>query len=189
MLRRLRLGNLRKLSRHRCGPILPDDDAGREYLRELLLVISVGPNADVRMPKAIEVWAPWIGQQEAIELIDDINRTPIWQRKPDGKVLGERLRVINAHRERLKLWTIAACDMTQEEVQEWRKAKHKEPQVTATARRQVTGVQYQPDKALGCPRHQPPYLVSLPWHNFVRRARKPWHNFVRDKAYKSRARI
>ena len=123
MLRRLRLGNLRKLSRHRCGPILPDDDAGREYLRELLLVISVGPNADVRMPKAIEVWAPWMGQQEAIDLIDDIKRTPIWQRKPNGKVLGDRLRVTNAHREWLKLWTIAACDMSEEQAQEWRKPR------------------------------------------------------------------
>jgi hypothetical protein len=128
MLRRLRLGNLRKLSRHRCGPILPDDDAGREYLRELLLVISVGPNAAVRMPKAIEVWAPWMGQQEAVELVDDINRTPIWQRKPNGKVIGDRLQVINAQRERLKLWTIAACDMSQEQAQEWRKAKHRERQ-------------------------------------------------------------
>jgi len=34
--------------------------------------------------------------------------------------------VTNAHRERLKLWTIAACDMSQEEAQEWRKAKERE---------------------------------------------------------------
>src|SRR5262249_3449530 len=67
-----------------------------------------------------------MGQQEAIQLIDDINRTPIWQRKPDGKVLGGRLRVTNAHREWLKLWTIAACDMSQEEAQEWRKDKNRE---------------------------------------------------------------
>jgi len=37
MLRRLRLGNLRTLFRHRYGPTLPDDDAGRAELRELLL--------------------------------------------------------------------------------------------------------------------------------------------------------
>jgi len=39
LLRRLRLGELRKLLRDRCGSVLPDDDAGREYLRELLLPI------------------------------------------------------------------------------------------------------------------------------------------------------
>jgi hypothetical protein len=126
MLRRLRLGNLRKLFRHRYGPILPDDDAGRAELRELLLPISVSANADRKMPKTIELWAPWMGQQEALALIDDINRTPIWQRKPDGKMLGDRLRATNAQRERLKLWTIAACDMSEEEARKWRKAKERE---------------------------------------------------------------
>jgi len=42
-LRKLRLGDLRKLLRDRNGPILPDDDAGRDYLHELLLPISLGP--------------------------------------------------------------------------------------------------------------------------------------------------
>src|SRR5262249_34193994 len=105
---------------------LPDDDAGREDLRELLLPISVGPNADLKMPKAIELWAPWMPRDGAERLIDDINRTPIWQRKPNAKELGERLRVTNAQRERLRLWTIAACDMSQEEAQEWRGAKDRE---------------------------------------------------------------
>jgi hypothetical protein len=126
MLRRLRLGNLRKLFRHRYGPTLPDDDAGREDLRELLLPISVSANADIKMPNAIEVWAPWMQQQEAIALIDDINRTPYRQRMPTAKLLGRRLHVTNAERERLKLWTLAACDMSQEEAQEWRKAKNRE---------------------------------------------------------------
>jgi hypothetical protein len=60
MLRRLRLGNLRKLFRDRYGPIFPDDDAGRADLQELLLPISLGPHADIKMPNAIEVWAPWM---------------------------------------------------------------------------------------------------------------------------------
>jgi len=44
MIRRLRLGDLRRLLRDRNGAVLPDDDAGREYLLELLLPISVGPH-------------------------------------------------------------------------------------------------------------------------------------------------
>ena len=70
MIRRLRLANLRKLLRDRNGPTLPDDDAGREYLLELLLPISVGPHADVKMPNAIQTWAPWMQQDEATQLID-----------------------------------------------------------------------------------------------------------------------
>jgi hypothetical protein len=114
MIRRLRLGNLRKLLRDRNGPILPDDDAGREYLIELLLPISVGPNADVKMPNAIAVWAPWMQQKEAQAIIDQINLTPIYHRKPNARTLGERLRVTNWERERLKLWTIAPCDVGDE---------------------------------------------------------------------------
>jgi hypothetical protein len=32
---------------------------------QLLLPISVGPHADIKMPSAIEVWAPWMDKKEA----------------------------------------------------------------------------------------------------------------------------
>ena len=35
-VRRLRLGDLKRVVRDRCGYELPDDDAGREYLAELV---------------------------------------------------------------------------------------------------------------------------------------------------------
>jgi hypothetical protein len=123
MLRRLRLGDLRKLFRGRYGATLPDDDAGREDLRELLLPISVGANANIKMTNAIEVWAPWMQPIEATQLIDTINQTPIQQRKPTTRQLGKRQHVTNKQREGLKLWTIAACDMNSGQMAEWRKAK------------------------------------------------------------------
>ena len=76
-IRRLRLRDMRNYLRCRYGHTLPDDDAGREDLRELLYPISVGPNAAIKMPKAIELWAPWMNTKEAAELIDDINRMSI----------------------------------------------------------------------------------------------------------------
>src|SRR5262249_24792520 len=91
-LRRLRLGELRRLLRDRCGSVLPDDDAGREYLRELLLPISLGPYEAIRRPGAIQLWgptdrmrheieqgAPWMSEDEARELRLDINAMPPWQ--------------------------------------------------------------------------------------------------------------
>ena len=63
---------------------------------------------------------------------EEARRTLLRERTPDGKALGDRLRVTNAHREWLKLWTIAACDMSEEEALEWR---GKKPQAAATARR------------------------------------------------------
>jgi len=126
MIRRLRLGNLRTLFRDRYGAVLPDDDAGREDLRELLLPISLGPHAAIKMANAIEVWAPWMDKKEAGAIIDQINLTPIYHRKPTALALGERQRVTNAERERLKLWTIAPCDMGQKGMDWWRKHKDKE---------------------------------------------------------------
>jgi hypothetical protein len=126
MIRRLRLAHLRKLLRDRNGPILPDDDAGREYLLELLLPISIGPHADIKMPNAIEVWAPWMQKDEATQLIDHINRMPIWERKPTAKTLGQRLNLTNPDRERLKLWTIAPSDMGEQGMAWWRKHKDKQ---------------------------------------------------------------
>jgi len=125
-LRRLRLSNLRRLFRHRYGPVLPDDDAGRSDLHELLLPISVGPHAEIKMPKAIEVWAPWMKPDEAEALIDQIGRMPIWERKPTGTELGKRLRLTNAERQWFKLWTIRPHNMNKEELAAQRRSKDRE---------------------------------------------------------------
>jgi hypothetical protein len=125
-IRRLRLSNLRKLFHSRYGYVFPDDDAGRDDLYELLLPISVGANADIKMRKVIEVWAPWMMQDEAGELIDRINMAPIWDRKPGAKELGIRLRVTNGERNRLKLWTIAPYNMNKQDLLTQRKARARE---------------------------------------------------------------
>ena len=81
IMRRLRLGDLRKLLRARCGHTLPDDDAGREYLWELLLPVSLAPEEHERkMANTVEIWAPWLGKDEAEQLIDQINRMPARER-------------------------------------------------------------------------------------------------------------
>jgi hypothetical protein len=123
ILRRLRLSNLRTLFRHRYGTELPEDDAGREDLRELLLPISLGPKPAKTMANAIELWAPWMSFAEAEALIDSVNRLSTWERKPKGQALGQRLRLTNADREKLRLWTIAPCDMSKEDLAEQKKAK------------------------------------------------------------------
>jgi hypothetical protein len=102
ILRRLRLGELRKLFADRCrGSVLPDDDAGRDYLRELLLPISIGSHEAVKRPGAIQIWgptdrmrreielrAPWMSEDETEELLLEINLMPTWQRKPKAGTLG-----------------------------------------------------------------------------------------------------
>jgi hypothetical protein len=121
-IRRLRLGNIKTLLRWRCGYELPDDDAGREYLYELLLAISLGPEADLKMANVMEIWAPWMDAKERFELVADIERTPANMRKITAKTLGERLRVTSEERKAFRLWTIAACDVTDDQRNERRRA-------------------------------------------------------------------
>jgi hypothetical protein len=136
MLRRLRLRDLRRYCLHRYGYTLPDDDAGREDLRELLLPISLTKEAGRKMEKAIEVWAPWMNTIEAGQLMDEINRTPGHLRKPGARELGERLNLQNWQRERWGIRTIAPVDMTATELAQRRKAKHRE---TMRRRRRAIG--------------------------------------------------
>jgi hypothetical protein len=121
MIRRLRLGDLKRVLRSRYGHELPDDDAGREDLRELLLPISLGSEPGRKMENAIQVWAPWMGKEEVGELIDEINQTPVYLRKPSAALLGQRLGLTYAQRRKLGIRTIAPCDLTEAEFEERRK--------------------------------------------------------------------
>ena len=123
MMRRLRLGDLGRLFRKRYGHTLPDDDAGREDLRELLLPISLGQESGRKMENAVQVWAPWMGANEATTLVDDINLTEPRYRKPTARELGERLRLTYEERKALGIRTIAPCDITDDELLERRKAR------------------------------------------------------------------
>lgn len=139
LLRRVRLGETRRLLRDRCGSVLPDDDAGREYLKELLLQISLGPYEAIRRPGAtqlwgptdrmrreIELWAPWMSEDEALELRLEVNAMPEWERKPMARTLGERLQLTYADRSRLRIRTIGPCDMTEAIMAVIRKQKRRQ---------------------------------------------------------------
>jgi hypothetical protein len=123
IIRRLRLGNVRSLLRARCGHTLPDDDAGREYLWELLLPASLGAEAERKMANAIEVFAPWMTLKEATEMSDQVKRLQYYLRKSTARAIGRRLRVTGEEWIRLKLKTILPFDMTDKEITEFRKAK------------------------------------------------------------------
>ena len=126
IIRRLRLGDLQKFLRFRYGHTLPDDDAGREDLHELLLPISLGTNGHwSKMKNAIEVWAPWMDSGEAMQVIDRVNRAPRHLRQPTARQVGDRLSVTNQERECLKLKTIKPVDMTDKQLADFRKVKHR----------------------------------------------------------------
>jgi hypothetical protein len=121
-MRRLRLGDVQKVLRWRYGHELPDDDAGREDLHELLLPVSLAGDWR-KLKNTIEVWAPWMDAGEALEFINRVNRTPDYLRKPSASVLGEKLNLRNHEREALGIRTIKPVDLTDEQLLEQRKAK------------------------------------------------------------------
>jgi hypothetical protein len=83
-IRRLIVGDLRRVFRHRYGAVLPHDDAGREDLVLLLLPISLCPKAPVeKMRHVIETLAPWLGSADATDLIGNLMRQA--QRQRDGR--------------------------------------------------------------------------------------------------------
>jgi hypothetical protein len=103
---------------------LPDDDAGREDLRELVMPISLAPNEpEKKVWFAIEVYAPWLPPKEATELMEDVFRTPLPQRKRTATDIGRRKNLKNHERERLRLWTMRPVDMTDGDLAEQRKEK------------------------------------------------------------------
>jgi hypothetical protein len=123
-LRRLLLGDLRRLLRHRYGHTLPDDDAGQEDLDLLLYAISLDPVAPAeKMNHQIETIAPWMDVDWTEENIEDYMYLALGERRLSAQQIGERLQLTNAERERLSLWRIAPVDMTEQQLAEQRKAK------------------------------------------------------------------
>ena len=123
-LRCLRCGDLMRLYRHRWGALLPDDDSGRADLFEILCVTSLALKApEEKLPHVIETLAPWLKPDEAQDMIDHIQSTPLFERTRTARHLGDNMRLLNAEREALRLWTMLPVDMTDKQLAEQRKAK------------------------------------------------------------------
>ena len=118
IIRRVRLGHLKRLLRQRYGFELPDDDAGREDL-ELVLCLT----GDKNLMNTVEVWAPWMQTIEADRLVARIKNMPPHVRQLPPKTLGQCVRLTNVERERSSPWQIRPCDISDEEFVEQRKAK------------------------------------------------------------------
>jgi hypothetical protein len=115
MLRRLRLGDLKRLLWSRYGQILPDDDAGRADLELLLDVVSFVPNARYRLKNITETWAPWMDSAAAYELVEAVLRKPDHLRKLKADQLGEKLNLTYEERRALGVRTIAPADLSPDE--------------------------------------------------------------------------
>ena len=96
MIRRACFGNLRTLCQHRYGRELPDDDAGRETLFDLLVVASLARvDPAKKMTNVVELQAPWL-DGEAETMIGNVERMPVSERWRIARTLGEHHQVTYA---------------------------------------------------------------------------------------------
>lgn len=81
IIRRLRFGDLRTLCQSRYGLELPDDDAGRECLHDLLCLASLAlVNPAKKMAGTMELYAPWIDAAASEAITGIVNRMPLKER-------------------------------------------------------------------------------------------------------------
>jgi hypothetical protein len=113
-VRRLRYGHVIKLILARYGTDgVPDDDAGRPDLMELLYLASQAPTrAAMRVANLIELYAPWMQPDESAALIEHLAIIPDYQKARTSEELGQLLHLKNVERERLRLWSIRPFDVT-----------------------------------------------------------------------------
>ncbi len=100
-----RLVELRRLFQARHGHSLPDSEAG--WLAVMVVAHHIGDPDRIR--KWIDLWAPWVTDKKRGDLIREVVRAPQkWKAEALGQLLGLR----DAERQRLRLRTIRACDVS-----------------------------------------------------------------------------
>jgi hypothetical protein len=115
-----RVGELERLYGARYGHQLPDDDAGRD---DLVLIFNHIANVDACIRWAAK-WAPWMPIHIATALAEQVTNAPQWLK---AGALGERVRLTDAERTRLKIKTIRPIEaMTDEALADLRKRKNRE---------------------------------------------------------------
>lgn len=126
---RVRIRDLTKVIRWRCGRALPDDDAGREYLSTMLDHFASLSDGRKRSENFAEIWAPWIEADDLNKLIEASFQAP---RRWTADDLGRSLNLTEDERHELGVTTVAPADLSLQERAELRRQRRAE---AARARR------------------------------------------------------
>jgi hypothetical protein len=158
-VRRLRYGHVLKLIRFRYGANgVPNDDAGRPDLMELIWLASSAPaGADKKVRNCIELYAPWMDEKEKRDLMELVAMTPTYEKAKNSQELGNKLLLSNADRERLKLYSIRPHDLTTEEFEEQSKARKN---ASRASKRRRDGVRTREEYLAECRNKPKPWLAE-----------------------------
>lgn len=119
----LRVPQLTRLLRLRCGIQLPADDAGREYAALMLEHHSKLPDASRRMDNFLDLWTPWMAPDER-ESLKRLAATSDTRWTADR--LGEELRLTHEERQQCRITTIGAAGDTSAAREERRRQRRAE---------------------------------------------------------------
>jgi hypothetical protein len=122
---KLRIADIEWVLRHRYGPVLPDDDAGREDL--VILLNHVAQNRDdphTKMIHTARVWAPWMAPTEAEELVNQIILAR--PRRYRATTLGRLLNLTKQEHELGNLQTIRPVGVTDADMKEKERDRERE---------------------------------------------------------------
>jgi len=123
-----RVRELERLFRGRCGPIIPNDDVGRDYVAVMLDHLAQSGDFHSRADGFLNVRAPWMGNQERTSMKERaISSRKHWT----ASELGEHLRLQPAERSAYRTWSIRPVDAggrawTAHQLREERKSKARE---------------------------------------------------------------
>ena len=111
---RVRFADLRRVFRDHYGRfVLPDDDAGRDDAQIAIDHLVGTPGITQRKINAwLNQWAPWMTPGEIEDCLAQAYR---WPWKWTAEKLGTHLNLTDADRTRLRITTIAPCDLTKSE--------------------------------------------------------------------------
>ena len=132
----LRGRELERLFRDRYGRHLPDDDAGRDdFLIAAHTIAGRGKNPDKRIRAFAAAWAPWMEAGELAAVIATVVPHP---RRYTALQAGNRLGLTDEERDRLRITTIRAAGVTDQEMADRRRAKDRDRKTAKRAEQRVT---------------------------------------------------
>jgi hypothetical protein len=136
LIARVRLRELERLFQRRYGHTLPNDDAGRD---DLILaahhIAQLGGEIVKRIVCWASLWARWMPRAEAEALAEKVAVAPC---KYKATTLGWRLRLTDNERTGLRITTIRAFDVPEDEMAERRKQCDRERKRMARLRQRAT---------------------------------------------------
>jgi hypothetical protein len=132
----LRIGELKKFARHKWGHEIPEEaEGGRVWVRVLAnsLAALVGDPKD-RIRDAINLWAPWIDEDEVDEIVEMIDLSPT---SYSADSVARAIELDSETRRHLNIRTIGAVDCLVDEREDLRRAKGRAREAKRRAKMRV----------------------------------------------------